>query len=484
MKTFRRIFGGLFLAFVICLGAGNALAAESNRLNVVLILADDFGWKDLACYGSDFYQSPNIDKLARDGMRFTQSYSACTVCSPTRAAIMTGKYPARLHITDWIPGQMPENPKLLVPDWTKYLPLEEATIADAFHSAGYATASIGKWHLGGPPYYPDKHGFDINIAGTEAAQPTTYFAPYNIATLPEGPKGEYLTDRLGDEALKFIEQHKDKPFFLYFPHFAVHLPIQAKAEVIEKYRARKHPGQIQTNEIYAAMIESMDDTVGRIRNKLDELKLADHTVVIFASDNGGRVPTTSNLPLRVGKGSCYEGGTRVPLIIYWPGVTKAGSLCDTPVISIDFYPTLLEMAGLKASKPVDGLSLVPLLRQTGQLHRDTIFWHYPHYQHYQLGGTTPYGAVHAGDFKLIEFFDDMRVELYNLHADIGEQHDLAEKMPAKVGELRSRLHAWRKEVGAQMPTRNPNYDPSKPEHDPKAGKKKKSPEKKAQKQDG
>src|ERR1051326_8240314 len=493
MKTFRRIFGGLFLAFVICLGAGNALAAESNRLNVVLILADDFGWKDLACYGSDFYQSPNIDKLARDGMRFTQSYSACTVCSPTRAAIMTGKYPARLHITDWIPGQMPENPKLLVPDWTKYLPLEEATIADAFHSAGYATASIGKWHLGGPPYYPDKHGFDINIAGTEAAQPTTYFAPYNIATLPEGPKGEYLTDRLGDEALKFIEQHKDKPFFLYFPHFAVHLPIQAKAEVIEKYRARNQPGQIQTNEIYAAMIESMDDTVGRIRNKLDELKLADHTVVIFASDNGGRVPTTSNLPLRVGKGSCYEGGTRVPLIIYWPAVTKAGEVCETPVISMDLFPTLLEAAGLPRSQSAsapdptaptlqhvnappafDGVSLVPLLRQNGGIARDELFWHYPHYQHYQLGGTTPYGAIRKGDFKLIEFFDNMRVELYNLRQDIGEQRNLAAQMPEKAVELRERLHAWQKEVNAQIPARNPAYDPRKPEHDPANDKKKKA----------
>jgi len=260
------------------------------------------------------------------------------------------------------------------------------------------------------------------------------------------------------------------------------LPIQAKQEIIEKYRAQKHLGQIQTNEVYAAMIESMDDTVGRIRNKLKELKLADHTIVVFASDNGGRVPTTSNLPLRVGKGSCYEGGTRVPLIVYWPGVTRPGSECDTPVISLDLYPTLLEMAGLKneASKAVDGVSLVPLLRQTGNLQRDAIFWHYPHYQHYQLGGTTPYSAMHAGDFKLIEFHDDLRVELYNLREDIGEKHDLSKEMPAKVEELRNRLHSWRKEVGAQMPTRNPNYDPSKPEHDPKTAKKKKAAEKKAE----
>jgi arylsulfatase A len=482
MKTFNRIFTRRWLLIILLGFVEIGSAAEIPKLNVILILADDFGWKDLGCYGSDLYQSPNIDKLARDGMRFTQAYSACTVCSPTRAAIMTGKYPARLHITDWIPGQMPQNSKLLVPDWTKYLPLEEKTIADAFHNGGYSTVSIGKWHLGGEPYFPDKHGFDFNIAGTAASQPTTYFAPYNIATLPDGPKGEYLTDRLGEEVVKFIEQRKDRPFFVYFPEFAVHLPFQAKQELVEKYRAQKHPGQMHTNEVYAAMIESMDDTVGRIRNKLDELKLADHTLIIFASDNGGRVPSTSNLPLRVGKGSCYEGGTRVPLIVYWPGVTKPGSVSDAPVISMDLYPTLLEIADVKdvPNKSVDGLSLVPLLRQTGKLQRDALFWHYPHYQHYQLGGTTPYSAIHAGDFKLIEFHNDMRIELYNLREDIGEKHDLAKEMPTKVEELRNRLHSWRKDVGAQMPTRNPNHDPSRPEYDPQAARKKKAAEKKTQ----
>jgi len=246
--------------------------------------------------------------------------------------------------------------------------------------------------------------------------PSAFFAPYTIATLPEGRDGEYLTDRLGEEANRFIEQHKDQPFFLYLPHFAVHLPVQAKQALVEKYRAKRRPGQQQTNAVYAGMIESMDDTVGSIRKKLEELKLADHTLVIFASDNGGRVPTTSNLPLRVGKGSCYEGGTRVPLIVYWPRVTKPGSVCDVPVIGMDLYRTVLEAVGVKegADKGVDSLSLVPLLRQTGGLERDELFWHYPHYQHYQLGGTTPYGAIHKGDFKLIEFFDDMRVEAIQL----------------------------------------------------------------------
>lgn len=446
---------------------------SSSKLNLVLILADDLGWTDLHCYGSEYYETPHIDRLAREGMRFTHAYSACTVCSPSRVAILTGKYPARLRITDWIPGLPPENPKLLVPDWTKYLPLEEYTLADAMHAAGYATASIGKWHLGGPAYYPDKHGFDLNIAGTDASNPKTYFAPYGIATLREGPDGEYLTDRLGQEAVRFVEQNKDRPFFLYLPHFAVHLPIQAKQSLIEKYRAKQRPRQAQQNAGYAGMIESMDDTVGLIRRKLDELNLADRTLVIFASDNGGRVPTTSNLPLRVGKGSCYEGGTRTPLIVYWPGVTKSGSLCDTPVIGMDLYRTILDAARVKegTDKGVDSVSLVPLLRQTGGWRRDELFWHYPHYQHYQLGGATPYGAIRKGDFKLIEFFSDMRVELYNLREDIGEQNDLAAKMPGKVDYLRARLHAWRVEVGAQMPTRNPHYDPTRPEAAPRTKKK-------------
>src|SRR6266498_1917511 len=224
-------------------------AAPPAPPNIILILADDLGWTDLSCYGSDLYETPQIDRLARDGMKFTQAYSACTVCSPTRAAILTGKYPARLHVTDWIPGLPPENPKLLVPDWTKYLPLEETTIARALRSAGYATASIGKWHLGGEEYYPEKHGFDINIAGSSAPAPPSYFAPYKIPTLPEGSKGEYLTDRLGEEAVQFIKRHKDKLFFLYLPHFAVHMPIQGKEIVTEKYRAKQRPGQRQTNAV-------------------------------------------------------------------------------------------------------------------------------------------------------------------------------------------------------------------------------------------
>ncbi len=442
-----------------------AHCAAAPKMNVVLILVDDYGWTDLACYGSKLYETPNIDQLAREGMKFTQNYSGCTVCSPTRASLLTGKYPARLHVTDWIPGQMPDNPKLIVPDWTKYLALDEVTIANVLHDDGYATASIGKWHLGGEKYYPEKHGFDFNFGGTDKPNTEHYFSPYEIPTLTDGPQGEYVTDRLTNEAVKFIDTNRDKPFFLYLPHFAVHLPLQAKQKLIAKYQAKIKPGDAQANATYAAMIDSLDQSVGRVRRELERLKIADRTLVIFTSDNGGRVPTTSNLPLRVGKGSCYEGGTRVPLIVYWPGVTKPGSVCDVPTISMDLFPTIMQVVGLpnRAKTALDGVSLVPVLKQSGNLSRDELFWHYPHYQHYQKGGATPYSAIHKGDFKLIEFLADKRVELYNLKDDIGEQHDLASQMPKKVDELRKRLHAWREEVGAQMPTRNPNYDPSKPE---------------------
>jgi arylsulfatase A-like enzyme len=470
MRSIQSKFSGPTIALlgVFCAVGLFAFAPDvsaATKPNFVLILADDLGWTDLACYGSKLYETPNIDQLARDGVKFTQDYSACTVCSPTRGALLTGKYPARLHITDWIPGQMPDNPKLIVPDWTKYLPLDETTMANVFHNAGYATASFGKWHLGGEQYYPDKHGFDEFLAGTDKPNTEHYFSPYHIPTLPDGPKNEYVTDRLTDESIRFIDKNKDKPFFLYLPHFAVHLPLQAKQKLIAKYQAKIKPGDAQGNAIYAAMIDSLDQSVGRIRKELKKLGIADHTIVVFASDNGGRVPTTSNLPLRVGKGSCYEGGVRVPLIIDWPGVTKAGGVCDTPVISMDLFPTFMEIAGIAdgAKTAVDGVSLVPILKEAGDLKRDELFWHYPHYQHYQKGGATPYSAIRKGDFKLIEFLADKHVELYNIKEDIGEEHDLASKMPEKVDELRKRLYAWREEVGAQMPTRNPKYDPSKPE---------------------
>jgi arylsulfatase A-like enzyme len=478
-------FAYTLCAWMVLLPATAAASDSATPPNIILILADDLGWTDLGCYGSDLHQTPHIDALTRGGMRFTANYSACTVCSPTRAALMTGRYPARLRITDWIPGMPPENPRLIVPDFTKQLPHEAVTIAEILQDAGYATASIGKWHLGGRPYYPEHHGFDVNVAGTDAPQPRPgYFAPYDIETITQGPTGEYITDRLSEEAVSFIRANRDEPFFLYLPHFAVHTPIQAKKELVERYRDRVVRGspdtapsgslaspatsRRHTNAAYAAMIASLDESVGRIRETLDELKIAGRTIIIFTSDNGGRVPTTSNAPLRVGKGSCYEGGVRVPLIISWPDVTPANSTSDVPVITMDLFPTILAMTGQELGEELvlDGLSLEPLLRQEGELPQRPLFWHYPHYQHYQQGGTTPYGAIRRGDHKLIEFYDDFRVELYNLRDDIGETKNLAPSTPELVNSLRAELRAWRTEVGAQMPTPNPNYDPTKPEHVP------------------
>ncbi|WP_414660741.1 sulfatase [Horticoccus sp. 23ND18S-11] len=477
-----------FLAALLVLAfTPRATAAAPAKPNVVLILADDLGWTDLACFGSDLHETPALDQLARDGMKFTQNYSACTVCSPTRAALLTGKYPARLHVTDWIPGAMPDNPKLLVPDWTKFLALEETTLAKVFKAAGYTTASIGKWHLakvGTQESYPEAHGFDVNIAGTDKAQPPTYYAPWKIPTLtPEGKDGEHVTDRLADEAVKFIERSKDQPFFLYLPHFAVHTPIQGRRDLTEKYRkkiaAKGAATLTHKNPDYAALTEGLDTAVGRVRAKLAELNLTERTIIVFTSDNGGRITqgTTSNAPLRFGKASAYEGGVRVPLIVFAPRVTTAGTVSDAPVITMDLFPTLVELAGLPASAArtaVDGVSLASLLRGGAKPTRDTLFWHYPHHQHYQLGGTMPYGAIRAGDFKLVEFFNDMHSELYNVREDIGESRDLAAAQPQKVAELRARLHAWRQEFGAQMPTPNPRHDPARPEYTPPPGKAKKA----------
>jgi len=439
-----------------CLAAGAEQPAA--RPNIVFVLADDMGWTDLGCCGSKFYETPNIDRLAAQGMRFTDAYSACTVCSPSRACILTGQYPARLHITDWIAGHKRPFAKLRVPDWTLRLSPEIPNVARVLKSAGYATASIGKWHLGPENCWPDRQGFDLNVGGCDKGQPPSYFAPYRIPTLTDGPDGEFLSERLTSEALTFIERNKGKPFFLYLPHYAVHTPIQAKPAVIAKYKARQDKSAPHHNPGYAALVESVDDSVGRLMRKLEELGLADHTIVVFTSDNGGLIGCTSNAPLRAGKGSAYEGGVRVPLIVKWPGVAKPGSANHTPVIGADFFPTLLAMAGVRGpqSHTVDGESLVPLLRQSGTLARDTLYWHYPHYH---PGGATPYGAIREGAFRLVEFYEDNRVELYDLSDDIGETKDLAASRPEKAAALRKRLAEWRTRVGAQMPTPNPDHDP-------------------------
>jgi arylsulfatase A-like enzyme len=454
--------------FLQFLGGAAVVSAQRPRpLNFVFILIDDMGWTDLGCYGGKSYDTPNIDRLASHGMRFTNAYAACPVCSPTRASIMTGKYPARLHLTDWIPGrtQWP-TAKLIVPKFRQELPLEEVTLAEALKPAGYTAASIGKWHLGGDGYSPTDQGFDRNVGGTARGSPTTYFGPFDLPGLKGGPEGEYLTDRLSTEAERFIEENKDRPFFLYLPEFAVHLPLQGKKDLVAKYQAKLKSSETQNNPIYAAMVESVDQGVGRLLQKLDDLHIADRTVVILTSDNGGlryegiqTKPVTSNAPLRAGKGHLYEGGIREPLIVRWPGVVKAGSVCDDPMISVDYFPTILEMAQLgKPKNPVDGVSIVPLLTQRGRLERDAIYWHYPHYSNQ---GGPPAGAVRKGDYKLIEFYEDGRLELFNLKDDVGERRNLTRKEPRKAAELHAMLQRWRESVKAVMPAMNPNYDAAK-----------------------
>ncbi|HUT32451.1 MAG TPA: sulfatase [Planctomycetota bacterium] len=451
-------------------------AAPERKPNFVFFLVDDMGWTDAGCYGSSFYETPSMDRLATEGMRFTNAYAACPVCSPTRASILTGKYPARVKLTDYIPGARAG--KLLPAKYFHYMPLEEITLAEALKAAGYATCLAGKWHLGSKGYYPEDQGFDVNAGGHERGSPPGgYFSPYKNPKLSDGPKGEYLTDRLTDEALKFIEAAKDKPFFLYLAHHAVHTPLQSKKDLTDKYAAKvaklpppkgprwgvegaRQVRLIQDHAVYAGMVQSTDESLGRVMAKLEELGISKDTVIIFMSDNGGLSTSeghpTSNLPLRAGKGWLYEGGIREPMIVRWPGVVEPGSVCSCPVTSTDFYPTMLEMAGLPAApkQHVDGLSLVPLLKGGESLERKALFWHYPHYGNQ---GGSPGGAVRCGDYKLIEFYEDDRVELYDLARDIGERRNLATEMPAKATELRQMLHDWRKAVDAEMPTPNPKW---------------------------
>lgn len=436
-------------------GFGNALAAQTRRPpNILLMLIDDWGASDAGCYGSTFYSTPNVDRLASEGMRFTQAYSACTVCSPSRAAILTGQYPARLRITDFIPGHRHPHARFLPPNWTQFLPHSTTTIAEALKARGYATASIGKWHLGGPEFYPERQGFDVNIGGTHAGSPRSYFSPYNNPMLPDGPKGEYLTDRLTNETLGFIERNRARPFFAYVPHFAVHTPLQAPDALTSRYSSQT---DAQGHAKYAAMIESMDTGLGRVLKQLRSLGVEHNTLIILTSDNGGLSRSTKNLGLRAGKGTAYEGGVRVPLIVRWPGQVKPGSECHTPVMGLDLFPTVLRMAGVRTAPPNDGEDLTPLLTQRGALKRDALFWHYPHY-HNQ--GGTPYSALRQGDRKLIHYYEDDRAELYDLKSDPEELADLSAKQPAEAGRLRKRLDAWRAQVQAQAPVPNPNHDPA------------------------
>ena len=431
---------------------------SKRKPNFLFILADDFGWSQLGCYGSRYYETPNIDRLAGEGMRFTDAYAACPVCSPTRASIMTGKYPARLHLTDFIAGGRYPYEKLRQPEWQKYLPLEETTIAEVFRKAGYVTGSFGKWHLSiakqppkSEPYNPDKQGFD------------EFMVTYKPAPSHNPEKDAHNVEAITQKSLAFLERHRDKPFLLYVTHNTIHTPIMGKKKLVTKYKKKPDSDLPENNPILGAMIEDLDNSVGRLLRKLDELKIADETIVIFFSDNGGLERSAKQSPLRSGKANLYEGGIRVPLIVRWPGVVEPGSLCREPISSVDFFPTFSEIIGA-ATKAVDGVSVLPLLKRTGTINRRAIYWHYPHYHGSSIG---PGGAVRSGDYKLIEWFDesicgrDNRFELYHLEHDIGEKHNLAKEMPEKVRELRRLLLDWRRKVDAQMLTPNPNYNPEK-----------------------
>jgi arylsulfatase A-like enzyme len=485
------------ILILVMVTACNRDAGEGNRFpNIVFILVDDLGWTDLGCYGSSFYETPNIDRLAAGGTRFTGAYAACPVCSPTRASIMTGKYPARINLTDWIPGRQayagPQPCDRLIPeDFELEMKQEEFTIAEALKKAGYKTFFAGKWHLGQDSiYWPEFQGFDFNIGGWGIGWPQGgYFSPYENPRLESGPAGEHLADRLTAESIKFLEANHADPFFLYLSFYSVHTPLQAKQELIDKYeekardmglenmvqmdsekdwiRTAPSTGNyvervVQAHPIYAGMIETLDDNVGKLLDKLAELGINDKTVIFFMSDNGGLATAegspTSNLPLRAGKGWLYEGGIREPMIIKWPGRTVPGSTCDVPVTSTDFYPTILEMTGLDLipEQHMDGISMVPVLKKNSDLVERPLFWHYPHYSNQ---GGKPGAAVRLGKYKLIEFFEDQHTELYNLEADIGETCNLSAELPEKTDELLHILHSWLEDVDARMMHPNPDYDP-------------------------
>ena len=463
--------------------------------NILFILIDDLGWKDIVCCGSEFYETPNLDRLANQGLRFTNAYASCPVCSPTRASLLTGKYPATVGITDWIDWNDSTHPargRLVDVPYLKDLPQSEYSLAKALKEGGYRTWHVGKWHLGGEGHFPEDHGFDVNVGGCHQGSPAPggYFSPWAIEALQDVviPDGVYLTDYLTDQAIDLIRQTDDRAFFLNMWYYTVHTPIEAKEEKIRKYEAKvktlgldsvktfeegdyfpcEHKNTrrirrrlLQSDPFYAAMIETLDENVGRILDTLEQSGKLDNTIVIFTSDNGGLATAegspTCNAPLAEGKGWMYEGGTRVPLFIRWPGMIEAGSLCSEPVTSTDFYPTLLESAGLDLipDQHTDGISLLPLLNGEPSLDREAIFWHYPHYGNQ---GGTPGSSVRMRAFKLIEFFEDGRLELYNLDEDPGETVNLAESHPEQMLQMKKALKQWQHSVEAKIPQPNPDID--------------------------
>ncbi len=459
-----------------------------TKPNILMILIDDLGWRDLTCYGSSFYETPNLDQLAADGLLFTDAYASCPVCSPTRASIMTGKYPAHVGITNYIKGM--ETGKLMAVDYLGYLPLEEKSVASALRDGGYQTWHVGKWHLGDHNFYPEAHGFDKNVAGQHWGMPKHgYFSPYGMENLSDGPDGEYLTDRITDEAIALIENREaDKPFFLNMSHYAVHTPIQAPADLIKKYEQKakdlgldkqeaiiqgehfpcvhkidQHVQRriIQSDPAYAAMVENLDTNIGRLLQAIKDAGEEENTLVMFTADNGGLATAegspTCNAPLVEGKGWMYEGGTRVCQIAKWPARITAGTKTDVPVTSTDFYATFLEAANLPLipEQHSDGVSLMPVLDGAESLARESIFWHYPHYGNQ---GGTPGASIRSGDWKLIEFYEDNHLELYNLRDDISEEHNLIEQESERASAMHKELDEWRISVEAKIPERNPDWE--------------------------
>lgn len=501
---------------------------QNLKPNIIFFFVDDLGWTDVACYGSPFYETPNIDLLAEEGVRFTDAYAACHVCSPTRASVLTGKYPATLNLTDWLTGRK-DTPfqKLLNADKVQNLPYEETSIAEALKGLGYKTAILGKWHLGEDPSDPTAHGFDMHLPDWAKGWPKKgYFAPFDMKGFEDSEDGDYLTDRLTDEAVKYIETMKHEPFFLYMSHFTVHDPIQGRPDLVEKYKKKlknqavsdrpdfilegnpdnpNNPSneelaefmntpeflnnfktfpsdlalikQKQDNIEFAGMVESMDESLGRIMKKLKELKLEENTIIFFYSDNGGMAGmngtpkrelkehqldeaySTANLPLRGAKGWLYEGGIRVPLIIKHPKIGKAGIQSDLPVSSVDMYPTILNMVDAPEliADDIEGINISPAIRGE-TMTRGAIYWHFPHYSNH--GMQSPGGAIREGDYKLLEYFENGTVQLFNLKNDIGEQTDLSKIEIGKTKELKIKLQQWRDKVNANMMLPNPNYDQS------------------------
>ncbi len=452
-----------------------ALPAFPQDFNVLIIHVDDLGWADIEPLGSDFYETPHINRLASEGILFTNSYAAAAICSPTRAAMLTGKYPARLGITDWIrakfqgvttsglPGEYEvfEDKPLKTPKIQGFLPLEEVTIAERMKSYGYETLHVGKWHLGEEGFYPTDQGFDVNIGGNDLGQPPSYFDPYlpaqprqfyEITTLKPRKEGEFLTDREGDEVVDYIQSKKEKKFFIHWAPYAVHTPIMGKPDMVEKYK-QKEPGN-QRNPEYAALVESVDQNVGKVIEALDELGLREKTLVIFTSDNGGLIwdyenPITNNYPLKSQKGYPYEGGIRVPTIVSWPGKLPMGALSESPIITMDWIPTILDFMGENpVQEGLEGISLKPILENPSQKVDRDLFWHFPHYR---LNDIVPYAIVRSGDYKLIHYFDGSQDELYNLDFDMEEKVNVISTRKAIADQLQIKLEKWLEETGARLP---------------------------------